>query len=102
MRPEFVYIAAAIVGVFSAGRFTRLVVADEYPPTIWVRMKWDTITHDGPWSKFAHCHWCFAPWAFLPILLWGYFTDLQPAWWLFNGWLAGSYLASIVVNWDEG
>lgn len=101
MRPEFVYVAAAVVGILSAGRLVRLFVEDSYPPSIWLRTKWDTITHDGPWSKLAHCPWCAGPYPAAAILAWGYLSDLHWSWWLFNGWLAGSYVASWIVFHDE-
>ena len=99
----YVYYGVAIlVVVLSAGRLTRLLVADEWPPSIWVRMRWDSLTRDGPWSKGAHCHWCFGPWATLAVGGWGLLSGFNLAWWLANGWLAVSYLVSILVQFDEG
>jgi hypothetical protein len=92
---------AVIVAVLSAARLTRLVVADEYPPTIRLRIWWDTKTHDGPWSKLVHCPWCFGPWAALAVGAWGYLSNLHWTWWIFNAWLAISYAVSWVVFHDE-
>lgn len=94
---EFEWVAVAIVFVTSTARITRLITWDHYPPSIWLRIKWDTITHDGPWSLLAHCGYCFSFWAGAAVLAWGYFTDWQTAWWLVNGALGGSYLAAILM-----
>lgn len=94
-------LAATIVGVMSVARLTRLLTQDSFPPAVWVRLRWDELTNENAWSTLFHCHFCLAPWLAAPILLWGWLTDLQTAWWLFNGWLAASYAASMVVERDE-
>lgn len=93
---------ATVVAVVGSARVTRLIVADEYPPSIWVRMKWDQITHDGPWAKLVHCPWCASPYVFAVCFAWAVLSDLHWSWWVFWGWLAGSYLAAMVTHWDEG
>lgn len=95
------YVAAAIVGIVAAARLTRLIVEDEYPPSAWVRSKWDGITNDGPWAKLVHCPWCAGPYVSGIILLWAVLSHLHWTWWLFNGWLAMSYAASWIVFHDE-
>jgi len=98
----YVYLGLALVVlVLSAGRLTRLMVADEYPPTVKLRMWWNAVTKDGPWAKLVHCPWCFGPWATLFVGLWGYLSDLHWTWWAFNGWLALSYVVSWAVFHDE-
>lgn len=92
---------AVVVGLFSSARLTRLVVEDTFPPMVWLRVKWDTITNDGPWSLLAHCHWCLSLWMVIPIGLWGWLTELQTAWWVFNVWLAAGYVAGMIVERDE-
>lgn len=94
--------AIAIVGVLSAARISRLVTADAWPPTIWLRIKWDQITHDGPWSKLVHCPFCFAPYAWAGVMAWGLLWDWPTVWWIFNGWLAGAYVAAMVQAHDGG
>lgn len=101
MSTEFVYVAAALIGVLSVGRLTRLLVAEDYPPAVWLRTKWDTVTKDGEWSKIVHCPWCAAPYIGAMILAWALLSDFHWSWWVFNGWLAGSYAASWVVFHDE-
>lgn len=94
-------IAAVIVGVMSIARLTRLFTQDTFPPVVWFRMKWDDLTDDSGWNTLFHCHWCLAPWITLPIGLWGWLSDLHWSWWVFNGWLAVAYAASMIVERDE-
>lgn len=93
---HFEIVAAAIVGVLSAARITRLVTWDDFPPTRYLRTKYADLVGDD-WGKLLSCLWCFGPWASLCVLLWGYFTECDTIWWLFNGWLAAGYLASMIV-----
>lgn len=102
-------IAAAVITV-AAARLTRLVTQDSYPPVAWVRAKWDDLTEDSDWNILLHCHWCLAPWIVLPMMVLGYFAlhghrpEFHP-WhlvWLFALWMALSYVASWIVNNDEG
>lgn len=99
-------ILAAVVAVIGAARLTRLVTYDDYPPAIALRMWWDRVTDDGPWAKLAHCPWCFGPWAFgaaaLSFLLTFVYPPLAWAWWLWWGILAGAYLTSQYVYFDQG
>ena len=97
----FVIAAAAVVGLIGTARFVRLVVADEFPPSMALRMGWSRLTNDGPWSKLFSCMWCFAPYAVAANLAWAALSNLHWSWWLFNGWLAASYLASWIVFHDE-
>ena len=101
MSREFVIIAAVVVGVVATARFTRLVVSDSFPPIVRIRMGWDRLTRDGSWSELAHCPWCFAPYATAANLAAAILSDLHPAWWIVNGWLAASYAASWIVFHDE-
>lgn len=101
MREEFYYTVAALVGVLSAGRVIRLLVNDDFPPTVWLRMKWDGLTKDGDWSKIVHCGWCASPYICAVILAWGLLSHLHWTWWVLNGWAAGSYVASWLVFHDE-
>jgi hypothetical protein len=96
-----VIFAAVVIGTLSVARLTRLLTQDSFPPSAWLRSKWDAVTNDGPWSTLVHCHFCFAPWAAVPVILWGWLSDLHISWWLFNGWLAIAYLAALVVERDE-
>lgn len=97
---NFEWVAVAVVATLSAARITRLVTWDSFPPSAWLRMKWDAITKDGSWSVLVHCGYCFAVWAAFGVVLWGYWSDWNTAWWLVNGALAASYVAAIVMSND--
>jgi hypothetical protein len=94
-------IAAVIVGTLGAARVVRLVVADSFPPLVWARIKWDTITKDGGWALLLHCPWCFAPYVVAADMAWALLSDLGNAWWVANGISAASYVASWIVIHDE-
>lgn len=88
-----------------SGRLTRVVVHDAYPPAIWWRMKWAEITNDGPWMKLFTCWWCLGPWVTLVAAGWFVLGMsilwIGVAWWIFWGWLALSYITSMIVARDE-
>lgn len=90
------WIAIGVVGILSAARISRLVTVDDWPPTVWLRIKWDTLTRDGAWSNLVHCPYCFAPYSWAFVLAWGIIFDWPTLWWIFNSWLAGAYVAAIV------
>ena len=92
---------AALTGVLSTARLTRLIAQDSFPPAAALRIWWDSRTADSGWNPLLHCHWCLAPYIGAGVLAWAVATDLQPAWWWVNIWLGGSYLASMVVERDE-
>lgn len=96
--------AAVAVGILSTARLTRLVTRDSFPPSVWLRIKWDDLTEEGrfsSWNTLIHCHWCLAPWMGAIVGLWGYFSDLHASWWMFNLWLAAVYVSSMIVDRDE-
>lgn len=98
-------LAAVIVLIVGSARLTRVLVHDDFPPSVWVRMQWDRITNDGPWSKLVHCWWCASAWITWIALGWGvagYFVPwIAWTWWVFWGGLAASYLATMVIVRDE-
>lgn len=97
--------AAIVVAVLGVGRLARLLTYDLWPPAMALRDWWDRVTREGNWSKLAHCHWCLGPWLMLVCLLWFWMGVLVPwaliAWFAFWGWLALSYLSSMIVARDE-
>jgi hypothetical protein len=96
-----VVVGAVIVGTMSVARLTRLLTQDTFPPSVWLRLRWDDWTEGTLWKPLFHCHWCLSPWLTIPVLLWGWLSDLHVSWWLFNGWLAASYAAGMIVERDE-
>lgn len=97
---EFQWVAIALVTVLSAARITRLFTWDALPPMVWLRDKYDKMTHDGDWSLLLHCGYCFGFWAALGVVGWGYLSEFDTVWWLANGVLAAAYLAAIVMAFD--
>jgi hypothetical protein len=103
----WVWVAAVVVGVLGAARLTRLIVHDAYPPMSALRRWWISRTWDedkdqtGDWGLLATCHWCASPWVFALVMLSGWASSLHWTWWLFWGWLAGSYVIAMVVERDE-
>lgn len=99
-------ILAILVAIIGAARLTRLVTYDDYPPAIALRMWWNRVTDDGPWAKLVHCPWCFGPWAFGAAVISFLLTFVYPpfawVWWLWWGILAGAYLTSQYVYFDQG
>jgi hypothetical protein len=96
---------AILVAVFGIGRLTRVLVYDDFPPSVWVRIQWDRITNDGPWAKLVHCWWCASFWVALICVGWFLLTDLHAvflwSWWIFWGALALSYVATMIIVRDE-
>lgn len=91
--------------ILGAGRFTRLVTYDDFPPTIWLRVQWDKVTEGSTWNKLLHCFWCFGHWATLLVGAWfvvGIFVPwIAWTWWIVWTWFALSYLVSMLVARDE-
>lgn len=107
LRAPWLFILAAAVAVAGVGRVIRLVTYDDFPPSEWFRSTWVKITKGSKWGKIAYCLWCFSPYitafaiAWLIVgLLW--VPWLTGAWWVVFGWMAVSYLASLLAYWDEG
>ena len=96
---DILYTLAAIpVGILASARLTRLLTRDTWPPSVWVRLKWAEITKDGEWSDLVECLWCAAPWITGANMVLALVTDLHPAWWVFNGWMAASLVVSLVTK----
>lgn len=99
-------IPAVLVAILGAGRLARLITHDVFPPAAALRNMWTRIVqnHDQ-WSVLFFCFWCLTPWIMLVCLGWFLLTIniawIAWTWWLFWGWLALSYVASIIVARDE-
>lgn len=109
--PWAVFLLAVVVGVLSAGRITRLITADSWPPVLWAKERWTVWTSKSErrqaWWLLFSCHWCFSPWVTLVVGAWAVVDVLLDGvldwpWWVVNGWLAASYLVAMVVHRDEG
>lgn len=96
-----VWVCAFIVGTLSAGRLTRLVVHDSFPPSVRFRIWWDNKTDGSLWNPLFNCHWCLSFWITAPIGIWAWMSNLHPAWWIVNGIFAASYIAPIIVEHDQ-
>lgn len=101
MNQYILWSVAALVGIVASARFTRLIVADSFPPVVALRMWWAGRFGDDRWGLLLTCPWCFAPYAIAVDMAAALLTDLHPAWWVINGWLAASYAASWIVFHDE-
>lgn len=88
--------AAVIVGIIAVARLTRLVVDDDFPPVAWLRREYMARV-PAAWATLPTCAFCVAPYFTALSLAWALFTDLGIAWWVFHGWLAAAYLASMLV-----
>lgn len=96
---------AIIVGIVGVARLTRVVVYDDFPPSVWWRNQWSIWTKDGPWAKLFHCWWCLSFWVALVCIGWFLLVDVHPfflwSWWIFWGALALGYLSTMLIVRDE-
>lgn len=93
---------AVLIAVVSVARTARLLVFDVFPPVFWVRSHVLAWLGDSKWSKLVECPFCLAPYLAAGEMAWAYYSDLHWTWWVANGWWALSYVAAIVVSYDEG
>lgn len=98
-------VLSAIVAILGVARLTRVIVYDDFPPSVWWRITWAKITHDGPWNKLFNCWWCLSSWIALVCIVWFLLIDLHPvflySWWIVWGMLALGYAAAMVIVRDE-
>jgi hypothetical protein len=108
---EFYWVAVVATTVLSVARLARLLVIDKWPPVKKVRDWYETKTDGSDWQWLTMCAFCMAPWCAVWVLAWGLLAGVYPldypasefwaqAWWVFNGWLAVSYLAGTYVARD--
>jgi hypothetical protein len=96
------WVLATIVGVLSVARTARLLIYDDFPPMVWLRVRFLSLfAEDNKWSKIAECQYCVTPYLAAGMLGWAWISDLNVAWWVINGIWAGSYVAAIVVSYDQ-
>lgn len=94
-------LAAFFVAVVSVGRTARLITWDDFPPMAWLRLKFYTKVGDSPWRKLGECGFCLAPYLSLGMIAWAWLSDLAWWWWVPNIWWAMSYLAAILLSYDQ-
>jgi hypothetical protein len=96
------WVVATLVGVVSVARTARLLIYDEFPPMLWLRVRFLALfADDNKWSKIAECQYCITPYLAAGMLAWAWASDLNPWWWIINGVWAGSYVAAILVSYDQ-
>lgn len=95
-------LAALLLG---AGRLTRVIYYDDFPPSMWLRVKWDALTEESTWNKLIHCPWCLGMWVGVFAGAWfgvGLVVDwIMVAWWIVWGFLAIGYLIPMIIVRDE-
>ena len=101
----YIVVLALITVIMGPARLSRVITYDSWPPTVWLRNKWVGLTAGSGWDKLLTCIWCFTPWIVGAAMLWFwaglYVPWIMVAWWVLWGWLALSYIASIVIARDE-
>lgn len=110
VSPEFYWLAVTVVTVLSAARLSRLATSDAFPPVVWLREKYERATDGSEWQLLALCAYCASFWltalvvtgaALSGVLVWSPLVEwFEPAWWIFNGAFAASYLAVITMAHD--
>lgn len=111
MSIEFYWAAVIAVTILSTARLARLAVLDKFPPVKNLRERYEDRTDGTDWQWLTMCAFCMAPWMAVLVfgsgLLIGVYPSTGPAaggwtqvWWVFNGWLAISYLAGSYVARD--
>lgn len=104
------WVGAFVVGALATGRIARAIYYDAFPPSAWLRARWDDLTTDakgepGSWNMLLHCPWCITHWIAGATVAWwivGLFVPwVAVAWWVWHGWWALSYVASMIIVRDE-
>lgn len=96
----YLWLAASVIGILSVARTARLLVWDDFPPMMWARAHLIALLGDQ-WGKVFLCSFCITPYLATGMALWAWWADLNTAWWVINGVWGGSYLAAIVVAYDQ-
>lgn len=94
--------AAAIIAVLSVARTARLIIFDDLPPMTWLRTHiMARYAEDSKWSSLWECPYCMCPYLAAGMGVWFWLGGDHWTWWVINGWWGASYLAAIVVAYDE-
>lgn len=93
---------ALIVAVLSIARTARLLIHDDFPPMVWLRVRiLARYKEDSKWAGLWECPYCLCPYLTVVMGVWMYYSDLHWTWWVANGWWAASYVAAIVYSYDQ-
>lgn len=96
------WLAACIIGVISVARTARLIIYDDFPPMVWLRVHYLALfSDDNPWRKLVECQFCITPYLTAGMLAWAWLSDGHWTWWVINGIWAASYIAAITVSYDQ-
>lgn len=99
------YVLAFLTAALAVGRFTRLVVHDDWPPMVWLRQRYRKAVDYGDWEGLVTCPFCFSAWPALADLAWAWWSGLAGTWgvlwWAANLWFALAYAAPMIVLRDE-
>lgn len=99
---SFEWVAASVVAVLSVARTIRLIIFDQLPPMVWLRVRiLARYADDSNWSKLWECPFCMAPYLMAGMFAWAWASDLHWSWWVVNGWWGASYLAATYVAYDQ-
>lgn len=96
---------AFIVAVIAVGRATRLLVFDDWPPGKAFRERF-VVKMGETWGPLILCPFCTAPYLAAGdlawyALAWEFSETALIIWWIVNVWAAISYLAAILVAYDQ-
>lgn len=97
---HFTYITASLIAVVSIARTARLLVHDTFPPVVWLRshlIAWSPQS----WADLWSCQFCLAPYLAAGMGVWVWLSGLDTVWWIVNGWWAASYVAAMLVAYDQ-
>jgi len=92
-----------VIAVISVARMARLLTHDTFPPVEWARPR--LAAKMGKWADLVVCPFCLAPYLMAVQLAWMFWLWDTPAfrwgWLIPNLWWALSYVAAIIVAYDQ-
>lgn len=96
-----------VIAVLSVARLARLITHDTWPPMEWARPR--IARRLKGWAELVICPFCVAPYLTVVQMLWFWLTYRQGVesdvfvwgWLIPNLWWALSYVAAIVVAYDQ-
>lgn len=97
----WVYALASVVSVLGVGRMLRLLTYDDFPPVKRARDWYLAKVGTSPWKQLATCPFCLGPYAMVVSFGWAWLSDLHWTWWVAHLFAGLSYLAAILVAYDQ-